>query len=56
MNLTPKEQDILDCGIRTLRVENYIDMRQMILVLRVWSRAFGRKKRFSRAEIRRLCK
>lgn len=54
-SFSPKELDVLDWGIRQLRSEGFLGMREMILVLRVLMLAKGRKRRFSDREIRRMC-
>lgn len=46
--------DTLDWGIRQLRVAGILDMRQMIIVLRVLSDSMTRKRRFSMKEIESL--
>jgi hypothetical protein len=50
-----KDADVEDWAIRQLRVLGYLDMKQMILVLRVMMHSVGRKRRFSDLELKRLC-
>jgi len=50
-----KELDVLDWGVRSMRVLGILSMKQMILVLRLLMKSQGRKRRFSTKEIAEMC-
>lgn len=47
--------DIMDWGVRQLRVADEIDTRQMILVLEVMRQSLYRKRGFSDRELKIMC-
>ena len=49
-----KDADVEDWAIRQLYNIGCLDMRQMVLVLRVLMHSVGRKRRFSYKELKKL--
>jgi hypothetical protein len=50
-----KDAEVEDWAIRQLQNAGYLNMKQMILVLRVLTHSVGRKRRFSAKELKKLC-